>query len=387
MMPTATTRAHAPCPRSAGARRLAAVAVALTTAVASATEPRVGVETRQAERMLALLRDVAAGRAADARIDAVLSDQDTALVIGQMNLQRTVTADQYAELLRAFAAARTPRLAAPADPRGRMGVEGLRRDVEPSLRWGTRHVELLAERLEELRAASPAVEARRIASRFLPDPLPEEIRFHVVMGGRAGAAQIGSDLYFDVLASSFHADVGAHPYPSPGEIVAAFAHEAHHLGHTAVTRRLRASVRLTAAEGRAWDVLDLLSGEGSATWLISAGGDAARLRHDPDCARLLDQTGQLLEDVESALEQALNGSSAHDRSEESRRVLFGCKPHVAGAVMIAEIERRAGLAGVLEVLRDPRGLVASYNAAVLANRSPSRSFDGALAKRLTIIGR
>jgi hypothetical protein len=76
----------------------------------------------------------------------------TDLVVRQQNISRSVTMRQYRSVLEA---ARDGKIAKvkPAEPgtRAEKGVQGLTRDVAPSLVWGRQNVRLLESRLEELR--------------------------------------------------------------------------------------------------------------------------------------------------------------------------------------------------------------------------------------------
>src|SRR5262249_22992316 len=137
---------------------------------------------------------------------------------------------------------------APADDgeKAKRGVTGLRDDVWPALHWAAGNADVLRDRLAALRTLDAAPAARQLAGGWLPDPVPPAVRLHVVMGGRAGAAALDHDIYFDVLTTSYRASLGRMKYPPPSEIVEFFAHETHHVGLAPIidgTRR-----RLTLGE-------------------------------------------------------------------------------------------------------------------------------------------
>ena len=337
------------------------------------------VDLSQADTMLALLR---ARPPTPAHIDAVMAAPGTALIVKQQNLSRRVTAAQYRTTLSAITADTAPAIE-PADigERAKRGVAGLRDDVWPALHWGAANADILAERLAAIRTLDVGPAATRLAVDWLPEPTSPTVRLHVVMGGRAGAAAIERDIYFDVLAMSHRASVGASSYPSPAEIVEFFAHETHHVGFAAQVDRHRRTLRLGAADGRAYDLLVMLVSEGSATYLINAHRDLDRMRSDPqyrdhlaDPSRLLATYERLLVDI---LEHGLDG----DGYETALTPLVGSGFHSAGAVILDAIYRSAGRAGVLSVLRDPRQLLVEY-----AKTSGLHTFGPALVARTARLG-
>ena len=138
------------------------------------------------------------------------------LIVKQQNLSRRVTADQYRAVLAATAADAAPAVA-PADDgeRATRGVAGLREDVWPALRWGAANAEILGARLAAIRTLDAGAAAARLALEWLPDATKPQVNLHVVMGGRAGAAAIGHDIYFDVLVASYPATLSTISYPLP----------------------------------------------------------------------------------------------------------------------------------------------------------------------------
>src|SRR5262249_33198262 len=144
---------------------------------------------------------------------------------------RRVTFDQYRAVLAAARDGEAPALAAADDgERARRGLAGLRDDVWPALHWAVDHRDVLAMRVNALPTLHAARAAYESAQAWLPTASVPRVRLHVVMGGRAGAAAIGDDIYFDVLSMSFKDSRGVGAYPSSREVVEFFAHEIHHVG-------------------------------------------------------------------------------------------------------------------------------------------------------------
>jgi hypothetical protein len=147
---------------------------------------------------------------------------------------------------------------------------------------------VIRARVDDLRASTPVAEAKRLAAAWLPDGVAPEVRLHVVLGGRAGAAAIGADIYFDVLAASYAERTGRTTFPTPGEIVDFFAHETHHVGMSVVISALREKVVLDERAARAFEFVTMVT-EGSATYLLArrycAGRSTAASPGRPTIAR------------------------------------------------------------------------------------------------------
>jgi hypothetical protein len=328
----------------------------------------------QAERMLELLADPTSS----ARLDAVLAEPGTQLIIAQQNLSRRISVAQYRQTLAAIAGEEAPAFTPVDDSeRAARGARGLRDDVWPALHWAFAHRELLAERLSQLRARSLGPAATKLAARWLPDARAPHVIVHVVMGGRAGAAAIGHDIYFDVLATSFKASVGERPYPRDTEIVDFFAHETHHVGVAALAVTLRRNLVLDEVDGRAFDLLALLVSEGSATYLISAHHDLDEMRRDPQYADHLRDPAALLATIEHLLGDALSAADY----ERALTPLVASGFHSAGALLMATVYERGGRPAVMRVLRDPRRLLAESD----ADRAGHR-FARALVARMAQLG-
>ena len=339
--------------------------------------PASAMDVEQAERMLELL-----AHPSPAQIDRVMTSPGTDLIVRQQNISRRITAAQYRAVLAGITADAPPAIAAADDSeRAARGVRGLTEDVWPALHWGTANTPLLAQRLAAIRTQNASAAARQMAAEWLPDPTPPKVELHIVMGGRAGAAALGEDIYFDVLATSYRVSLGRMPYPSAAEITEFFAHEAHHVGLEPIIERTRSGLALTAPNRKVFDIVTMLVSEGSATYFINAHRDLERMRRDPQYAEHLRDTDGLLATFERILAGALDGSLAGEALEAAQTPLVGSGFHSAGAVMLDAIMQSAGRDAVMRVLRDPRRLLVDYNAA-----RRGRPFAAALADKLARLG-
>src|SRR5262245_59625198 len=109
-------------------------------------------DLEQAGLMLALLRSATSGPAPPSLVDSVMHARGTDLIVRQQNISRRVSPEQYRALLAALPGGEAPALVpVDASERSRRGLEGLRKDVWPALRWGTSHTDLLEARIDQLR--------------------------------------------------------------------------------------------------------------------------------------------------------------------------------------------------------------------------------------------
>jgi hypothetical protein len=368
--------------------RRSALTVLLLFLCAALATPATSADATQARAMLALLSAPPASRAA--LVAPVLAAPGTDLVVAQQNISRRVTKAQYAEVLRAFAAGREPRLS-PADPgeRSRKGMDGLLKDVRPSLEWGSEHAALLKERLDALERLDLLTRARETAARFLPTRVDLSPRVYVVAGGRAGAAALETgEIYFDLLATSFAAETGKLPhYPTPDEQVEFVAHEVHHQGLGRILDRDRSRLRLDARGAKAFDLLTALDLEGSASYLINGHRDLAGMSKDPQFAENLARSEELIASCRSVLRRVLDEGLTGDAYDAAITPMLGSGWHAAGAAMLAAIDRDGGLDAVMRVVGDPRALFAAYDAAAAkAGGSAPAKDDSELASRLQHLG-
>jgi len=365
------------------------VSICAATWAAAQSPPRQKMESAQAERMLALLRAAASGSIATRDVDAVLAESGTSLILEQQNIVREVTRDQYRQVLLHIADPAPPVIApANAGERARRGVDGLVKNVWPSLRWGTTHVELLVKRLAEVRKLDLAAGAVSLAQQFLPEQVDLSPRLFLVMGGRAGAAALSGDrIYFDLLISSYYADTGTlATYPAPEQITEFFAHEIHHLALGRIIERNRAALQMDSQEKLGYEFLSSFVMEGSATYLINARRSEDVLRRDPQFAVYFGRESELFAACQDVLLRILGAGLRGEEYEKAVSPFGGSGWHVLGSVMLAAIDRAGGLAAVMKVLDDPRRLLQAYNESIGKMPAGKFRFDPAIAERITKIG-
>jgi hypothetical protein len=340
----------------------------------------------QAEAMLHLLRSCAANQATPQDMDRVVALPGTGLVVQQQNISRRVTMEQYRSVLQAACAGKIAAVKpAEAGTRAERGVEGLTQDVAPSLLWGRDNLPLLESRLAELRRNRATGDALPLARKYLPEQIPLAPKFYVVLGGRAGAAAIEDQLYFDVLSSSWRASVGKSPYTSPAEVVEFFAHEAHHLGYGQILDRKRGSFQFTPAEDQAWRFLTAILMEGSATFLINGHETLADVQAMPEFPAYLAKVPELLPAVQDVLRRALAGPLSDEAYDQATSAFLGMGYHAAGATMLSVIYEKRGLRGVMAVMSDPRRLLAAFDDC--ASSAAEFRFDSQLAGRVAQMGK
>jgi Putative zinc dependent peptidase (DUF5700) len=353
--------------------------------------PQAGsADFEQADRMLALLRAASVGSPSKEAVASVLEEHGTDLILEQQNISRRVSREQYGSLLESLSRDEPPPLEpVDASERSRRGLEGLHKDVWPSLRWGTAHVDLLGARLDALRRNDMRSRAVALARKYLPDAEAPEVRISIVMGGRAGAASLsGGEIYLDVLAFSYRAASGtARAYPTPDQQIEFFAHEIHHVGLSRTLEGQRRALWLDPAEARGLDFLTSLVMEGSATYLINAHRDLEAMRRDPLYSAFLARGAGLLETGQGILREILKSSLDAEGYDRATAPLTGNGWHSAGAMMLAAIDASGGLDAVTAVLRDPRTLLVAYDRAARAHGGPDKwTFDSELAARVAKLG-
>jgi hypothetical protein len=339
----------------------------------------------QADLMLQVL---SAKPASAAQLDAVMAQPGTRLVIAQQNISREVTAQQYRTILGAYAADAAP-VVPPADDseRAKRGVTGLHDDVWPALHWGAQHVAEIRAHLVGLHRLAAAERAATLVVAWLPDPVAPAVQLHIVAGGRAGAASIDHDIYFDVLASAYKANIGAlSAYPSDQQVIEYFAHEMHHVGLGALVQRLRARLVLDADAARAFELVTAILMEGTATYFINAHGDLAGMRADPQYADHLAHADDLLATVEQLLGETIAHRMPADAFEQASTPLVASGYHSAGALIADAIYRAGGKPAIDRVMRDPRRLLVEYNAAVARLGEHLRPFAPSVADGIAGLG-
>lgn len=352
-------------------------------------EPR-AIDTSQAELMVAFLERAGQGDIDADAVEKVLASPGTALVIGQMNLMRRVSAQQYRTVLLGLGH-ETPPTIEPADggERARSGVAGLTDNVWPTLRWGMQHSDLLRKRIAEIKALDVYGTARHLAVSALPGAVDVAPDVFVVMGGRAGAAALaGPRIYVDVLLLSYLDAIGRRPWSAEADVLGFVAHEMHHIGYRTLLDRYRESLQLTSTEEPAYRLLTGLLSEGSATYLVSDRRDLARLRSDTSLDGLLERGDELLAECGSLLTSLLAKAETSPSEDAVRSFLLGSRAHAAGSLMLSRIDRLDGLDAVMAVLRDPRTLLQSYNRAVstFPDLNGAYRFDPILAESVAQLG-
>lgn len=372
-----------------------AIRVCLVAALIVLTGEAVGApgctsDASQPAALLRLIRSCGSSGCDPVRLEEFLRAPGTALIVAQQNVSRRVTMEQYREAVVAALTGRTADLhAVEGDPRSRRGVEGLVDDVIPGLRWAGAHTELLTARLKAISTLQVCEQAGRLAARHLPVRRVPRANVFVVMGGRAGAAAVAGDIYFDVLAMSYRDATGRATYPTDREVVEYFAHELHHIGYGPVLRAQRAAMAaLGGVEGAAYDLLEALLMEGSATYLINWHRDLGAMSKDPGFRDIAPGVDAAIGRLDGLLGAAARGEMTLDQFEAASSEFIGSLPHAIGATLLARIDRTYGNAGVMEVMRDPRRLLARYNAAVARQRgSAAPAFDARTAEWFEALGR
>jgi hypothetical protein len=367
-------------------RPLFPIAALLCGSLVNSTYGQAAPDFRQADAMLALLRSCHAHKATADSIKRIVSLPGTELVVRQQNISRQVTSQQYRDVLQAACAGSIADVK-PTKPgaRAEKGVMGLTEDVAPSIIWGRDNIAVLEASLAELRRNQSIGDAIPLARKYLPSQVALAPKLYVVMGGRAGAAAIDDRLYFDVLISAWRTSRGVSLPMSPSKVVEFFAHETHHLGYGQILDRKRDSLTLTPAEAQAWGFLVAVMMEGSATLLINGHESLDDLERQPDVKPYLTRLPDLLPAVENILQSALDGPVSGESYAESSSAFFDMGYHVTGAVLLAAIEKKRGLAGVMNVMADPRQLLVAYNDCARESKV-AFTFDSSLADRVGRLG-
>jgi len=130
-----------------------------------------------------------------------------------------------------------------------------------------------------------------VARKYLPEhdsprQIPLTPKFYIVMGGRAAAAALEDQLYFDVLISAWRTSRGMSLPMSSEQVVEFFAHETHHLGYGQILDHKRDSLAMTPAETQVWDFLVATMMEGSATLLINGHEKLTISKSSPTSSRI-----------------------------------------------------------------------------------------------------
>jgi hypothetical protein len=249
------------------------------------------------------------------------------------------------------------------------------------------HQDELRENLEALRSIDVRQVALDRARRFLPAGADVSNRFHVVLFGASGAFSVGEDNGFDLLQLK--------RLPN-GEIdvewvIDLFAHEMHHSGLASAMER---SMGVVADDDRI--VLPgVLVAEGMATYFTTPPFpqlEAWRVSDDPtdlglaaDWDRHFANMPSLYAQAEADIELGLDGGLITD--DLMTRWLDGYQgpAYGLGVDMMRIIDTELGTDAAVNLARDSRRLLTTYNRAAVSARAAGREaylFNAALAERL-----
>jgi hypothetical protein len=245
----------------------------------------------------------------------------------------------------------------------------------------------LRKNLEALRSADVRDVALAKARRFLPAEADVSNHFHVVLFGASGAFSVGEENGFDLLQLKLlpndEIDVEW--------LIDLFAHEMHHSG---LTSAMEQHIGELADDDRLM-LPGVLVGEGLATYFTTPPFpelEAWRSSDDPterglasDWDSHLANMPSLYAQAASDIEIGLNGGLTTDDLME--RWLGGMQgpAYGLGVDMMRTIEAELGADTAIDLARDPRRLLTTYNLAAKTAREDGRGaylFDDALAKRL-----
>ena len=343
------------------------------------------VDTTQAQAMLKLLESCHAGDVPPAAIEQVMDLPGTRLIIAQQNISRRITSAQYQAVLASACKGETADIQ-PSEPgaRAEKGVQGLTRDVAPSLIWGRDNIDLLKRRLIAAQENKLFGQVVPLALQNLPEKVVLSPKLYIVMGGRAGAAAFDDGIYIDVLSDAWRSREKSSPMTAQ-EMLEFFAHETHHVGYGEILDEKRQQLHLVGGEDQAWRFLKALMMEGSATLLINAHGSWTELEKQNHIQADLPRLPQLLKETQSLLQQTLKGEMSDLDYQAAISDFFGEGYHATGARLLYVIEEVQGKPGVMSVMEDPRKLLAVYNECA-AKKNETFRFDPQVAKALQQLG-
>jgi len=245
----------------------------------------------------------------------------------------------------------------------------------------------LRSNLEAVRSADIRDVALAKARRFLPAEADVSNHFHLVLFGASGAFSVGEENGFDLLQLKL--------LPN-GEIdlewlIDLFAHEIHHSGFSSVMEQ---SLGETADDSRI-RLPGILVAEGMATYFTTppfSELEGWRSSDDPterglaaDWDSHLANMTALYAQAATDIEIGLNGGLTTDDLMD--RWLGGMqgRAYGLGVDMMRTIETELGVETAVNLARDPRRLLTTYNRAAKTAREGGREaylFDEALAMRL-----
>jgi hypothetical protein len=248
-------------------------------------------------------------------------------------------------------------------------------------------VDGLRNNLESLRSTDVRQVALTKARRFLPDEADVSNRFHVVLFGASGAFSVGEENGFDLLQLKQLPDGGI----DVEWVIDLFAHEMHHSGLSSAMEQHMGE----ASDDSHILLPGVLVAEGMATYFTTPPFpqlEAWRASDDPterglaaDWDRHLANMPSIYAQAEADIEVGLNGELTID--DLMARWLGGLQgpAYGLGVDMMRMIDTELGTETAVNLARDSRRLLTTYNRAAVAAREAGREaylFDAALAKRL-----
>jgi hypothetical protein len=245
----------------------------------------------------------------------------------------------------------------------------------------------IRENLEALQLANIRDAALAKARRYLPPEADVSNRFHVVLFGASNAFSVGDENGFDLLQLDTHAD-GTIDVES---VVDLFAHEMHHSGLSSAMEQHMGP----AADDQRIFLPGVLVAEGMATFFTtppfphlqawSESEDPAKRELAADWERHLADMPSLYEQAAKDIDLALRGELATE--DMVSRWLGGMQgpAYGLGVDMIRTIDAELGTEAAVNLARDSRRLLTTYNQAAMKARATGREaylFDEGLAARL-----
>ena len=343
------------------------------------------VDARQAETMLTFLQQCTTNTVPTNAIATLMALPGTQLIIAQQNVSRRITPAQYESILTSACRGNVaPIEPSEPGPRGERGAEGLTHDVAPSIIWARQHVPELRKKLQDALSTPGLDNIVPLALMNLPEKVALSPKLYFVMGGRAGAAASDDGIYVDLLASAWRARDKTTSLTDQ-EIVEFFAHETHHIGYGLILERKRENLHLSAGEDQAWNFLQSLLMEGSATLLINAHGNWEELQSAEHIQADLKRLPQLLPEAQTILQRSIEGSMTAQQYQSAISDFVGEGYHAIGARLLHVIERVQGKPGVLATMDNPLSLLTVYNKCATTENEPFR-FGTKIASALENLG-
>jgi hypothetical protein len=250
-----------------------------------------------------------------------------------------------------------------------------------------RDPEQLRADLEALQSADIRDAALEKARRYLPAEADVNNHFHVVLFGASNAFSVGNENGFDLLQLETHADGTI----DVERVIDLFAHEMHHSGLSSAMERHLGD---TADDERIM-LPGVLVAEGLATYYVTPpfpnlekwrdSDDPAERQLASDWNSHLASMPELYARAAADIELGLSGELA--TKDLVTRWLGGRQgpAYGLGVDMVRTIDTELGTEAAVDLARDPRHLLSTYNEAAARAREAGRDaylFDAGLAERL-----